>query len=90
MREKKLVIALTTYHYPRTLKFFSDSQALVLVLSAIRHFVGITLFIASTPPEANSAYRDEDRNSLLGQSQDANLERGCACFQKKYVLRRHH
>ena len=51
-QHKSLGIALTTHRYPRTrtIQWFSSTP--MVMLSAIRHFAKITLFMACTPPEA--------------------------------------
>ena len=58
----------------------------MLMLSAIRHFVRITL---STPPEAQLSMclltvKDERWQQPKSGGIMQNIERGCACFQEKY------
>ena len=66
-QHKSLGIIPNTYRYPRTLHRFLST--LMLVRSAIRHFVTITLFIVSTHPRklnwarVQLRWHDEDCNS---------------------------
>ena len=62
------------------------------ILSAIRHFVRITLFIACTPPPRTEAQLSmclvtvKDEDTATAKSGSYNMDRGCACFQEKYYL----
>ena len=64
----------------------------MLILSAIRHFVTITLFIVSMPPsppgsstEHMFSYGDKMKTAtaIVGGIMQ-NIERKCECFQEKY------
>ena len=94
---KSLGTALTTYRELSTrtiLQWFSSTP--MLILSAVRHFVRITLFIACMTPAGSStkhvldmAYcerwrRQQPRSG--GTSQ--NIDLGYACFQEKYCIAR--
>ena len=61
----------------------------MLMLTAIRHFVRITLFMASTPPgsltEHVFSYGDKTKTATAkvgGITQ--NIDRECACSHEKY------
>ena len=62
----------------------------MLILSAIRHFVTITLFIVSTPPGSSTehmfSYGDKMKTATakVAAWYNANIEMKCARFQEKY------